>query len=113
MAKVTSKQNLDATTLENRLIVGLNKTGEIVAETASALAPVDTGRLSKSYTHSIPVVTGKLRASVKVGSNVHYAPHQEFGTVHQSGKAHLRPALRDETEAVVDILKQAVLGNPV
>lgn len=113
MAKVTSKQNLDATTLENRLIVGANKAGEIVAEAASDLAPYDTGLLSKSYTHSIPVVIGKLRVLVRVGSNVHYSIHQEFGTVHQSGKAHLRPGLHKETDNVVDTFKQAVLGNEV
>lgn len=33
-------------------------------------------------------------SGVVVGSNVEYAPHQEWGSQHQSGTPHVRPAVR-------------------
>lgn len=30
----------------------------------------------------------------KVASDVHYAPHQEFGTVHHSAQPYMRPSVR-------------------
>lgn len=60
---------------------------------AKRLAPVDTGRLRASITHEV----GKdAQGPVGiVGSDVSYAPHQEFGTRFQRGTPFLRPALRE------------------
>ena len=60
---------------------------------AAEAAPFDTGRLSASYTHTPPD-----KNSVTVGSNVFYAPFQEFGTRKMKGKRHLRPAVEDHIE---------------
>ena len=57
-----------------------------IQRVAKRLAPVDTGRLQ----NSIAVERGALKR--KVGTNVEYAEHQEFGTRYQSGTPFLRPA---------------------
>ena len=59
---------------------------------AKRLAPVDTGRLRTSISHDLAHDSQGLYAIV--GTNVHYAIHQEFGTRYQHGQPFLRPALR-------------------
>lgn len=54
-------------------------------------APVDTGHLMGSYT-SVVTSQGET-VTGHVGTNVEYAIHQEYGTAHQAGTPHLRPAL--------------------
>ena len=51
-------------------------------------APLLTGRLRRSYTYEV----GPGGRWVEVSSNVEYAPHQEFGTIHMTGTPHVRPA---------------------
>ena len=53
---------------------------------AKQRAPVDTGRLRSSITWQLGHDAHGLVA--RVGSNVHYAPHQEFGT------RRMRPLIR-------------------
>ena len=55
---------------------------------ASRGKPWDTGTLLRSYN-----MEGPARGTVTIGTNVDYAAHQEFGTIHQSGTPHLFPAL--------------------
>lgn len=52
-------------------------------------APLLTGRLRRSYTYEVD----RAARYVEVSSNVEYAPYQEFGTRHQDGTPHVRPAL--------------------
>ncbi len=63
-----------------------------VDNAAKRLCPVDTGRLRASITWALAHDNKGLLAII--GSNVHYAIHQEFGTRYQSGTPFLRPALR-------------------
>lgn len=62
--------------------------------------PIQTAAVQKA-----PVLTGTLRRSIhtetaetsdgavaRVGTNVEYAPHQEFGTSRMAGQPYLRPA---------------------
>lgn len=60
---------------------------------AKALAPVDTGNLRNSISHS------HSEDTVYVGTNVEYAPYQEFGTskmkATNGGKGYLRPSVQD------------------
>lgn len=62
-----------------------------VETAAKRLAPVDTGRLRSSITHSVSGNGDSLRADIY--SDVNYAIYQELGTRYQSGKPFLRPAL--------------------
>lgn len=69
----------------------LKRAGIKVQGRAKQLAPVDTGRLRASITEELSRDGGGLVE--RVGTDVEYALHQEFGTRHQSGTPFLRPAL--------------------
>lgn len=62
-----------------------------VERMAKHLAPVDTGRLRASIGWRLEVDTRGLVALV--GTDVHYAPYQEFGTSRMPAHPFLRPAL--------------------
>lgn len=62
-----------------------------VESRAKVLAPVDTGRLRSSITWRLGADGGGLFA--EVGTNVEYAPFQEFGTKYQRAHPFLIPAL--------------------
>lgn len=65
-------------------------------------APLDTGRLRRSYTWETGSERG--RAYVEISSNIVYAPFQEFGTATQTGTPHVRPgieAVRPKIPALV------------
>ena len=64
-----------------------------VERAAKRLAPVDTGRLRSSITHTVEA-DGQGVVGI-VGSDVEYAPHQEFGTRYQPGTPFLLPALQE------------------
>ena len=63
-----------------------------VQRNAKKRVPVDTGRLRRSITYEVDAAGIPLWA--KVGSNVEYAPYQEFGT-----SAHFPPPAAMETWA--------------
>ena len=64
------------------------------AETyAKLLAPVDTGNLRNSITHQ------QLDEDTEIiGTNVHYAPYQEFGTSKMAAHPFLKPAAEGHSE---------------
>lgn len=70
----------------------LLRRGLKVERAAKRHAPVDTGRLRSSIGTGLGIDNDGLH--VRVGTNVEYAIHQEFGTRFQPGKPFLRPALR-------------------
>jgi HK97 gp10 family phage protein len=59
---------------------------------AKRLAPVDTGRLRSSITHEVGGDSEGIAA--RVGTNVEYAPHLEYGTSRMKARPFLRPALQ-------------------
>lgn len=65
----------------------LYQTAQQVLNKVKRLAPVDTGRLRSSY------VMVKEANSALIGSSVGYATFVEYGTIHQHGKPHFRPAV--------------------
>lgn len=69
--------------------------GVIVESAAKQEAPVDTGRLRSSITH-----TSGIDGAV-IGTNVPYGAPQEFGTVNQPGKPFLRPGLLKSKPALI------------
>lgn len=66
--------------------VTVNKTTHDIAGDAAVGALVDTGALRASYRAKVDGLEGIAYTDKE------YAPHQEFGTVYQSGKPHLIPA---------------------
>ena len=66
---------------------------------AKEIVPVDTGRLRNSITHD---VDGK---EVFIGSNVEYAPHVEYGTIHQKAQPYLIPAATEHSSTYKEIIE--------
>ena len=71
-------------------------------------APVATGTLRRSYGWE----TGRdgRKAWVEIGTNVEYAPYQEFGTAHQQGTPHMRPGI-DAVKPLVGRLVAESVGR--
>lgn len=90
---VESKNDLPriSSRLERALSDLLRKTAFSIEAKAKTLAPVDTGLLRNSIQTTIDSPT-----KATVGTNVEYAPYQEFGTRHQKGTPFLTPAADDE-----------------
>lgn len=99
--KVTSHRQ-EAIDLKNEAVArALEKIGLVAERYAKGYAPVDTGRLRNSISHEAVPDEG----AVYIGTNVEYAPYQEFGTIHQKGTPFLRPALDNhlgEYEQIVE-----------
>lgn len=65
---------------------------------AKEIVPVDTGRLRNSITHEVDA------KDVYIGSNVEYAPHVEYGTIHQKAQPFLRPAATEHPNTYKQIV---------
>ncbi len=81
MAQVTSISLTDHSEevikeMEDKVNLWLAAIGEDAAATAAHEAPVDTGRLKLSISHAVV----EDEKAVYIGTNVPYAPYQEFGT---------------------------------
>jgi len=81
-------------------LIGQQATTEV--KRRAPVAAVKGGTLRRSYGWE----TGRdgRKAWVEVGSNVEYAPYQEFGTSRQQGTPHLRPGI----DAVVPLVGRLV-----
>ena len=78
-----------------------------VAEThAKEYSPVDTGRLKGSITHR-----QKSEDTEIIGTNVEYAPYQEFGTYKMAAHPFMRPAIENHVAEYVKIAKQVFSGK--
>ena len=71
---------------------------------AKANAPVDTGRLRNSITHDVR----SLEEAVYIGTNVEYAPYQEYGTYKMNAQPFLRPAVNEHLEEYKNIANQCL-----
>lgn len=81
MAQVTSVSLTDHSeeviaAMKDQVKDWLDLIGEDAASTAADKAPVDTGRLKNSISHAVV----EDEKAVYIGTNVEYAPYQEFGT---------------------------------
>ena len=79
---------------------GLTAAAIFVEGEAKVRAAVDTGNLRSSITHDV----GTTRASI--GTNVHYAPYLEYGTVRSSAQPFLLPALMDNRQRIYKIFAE-------
>lgn len=69
-------------------------------------APVLTGTLRRSI-HTETTET-KDGAVARIGTNVEYAIHQEFGTSRMRGTPFLRPAFNEQQRAALGEIKRAL-----
>lgn len=85
----------------------MKKATLLVTRAAKRNAPVDTGRLRSSITPEIRRMTREVQGVV--GSNVKYAPYQEFGTRRGlAGKRYLQRALEENAEKIKELLTKFV-----
>lgn len=76
--------------------------GQVAERYAKGYAPVDTGRLRNSISHEV----APDENAVYVGTNVEYAPYQEFGTRYQGGTPFLRPAIENHLDEYKQIVEE-------
>lgn len=95
-----------------RKLAGKATKAQARAALMAGALPIQTAAVQKA-----PVLTGTLRRSIhtetaetadgavaRVGTNVEYAPHQEFGTSRMAGQPYLRPAYDEKkNEALREI----------
>lgn len=94
--------NEQAERLKKGLEKGVALGGELVCGAAKTKAPVDTGRLRSS----ISSMADGLQC--EIGTNVEYAIYQEFGTYKMAAHPFLFPALSENTDGVVRIIRESV-----
>ena len=93
--------------LKNQIEQGLIAVGETAEGYAKEGAPVDTGRLRNDITYKV----NAEEYEVQVGTNVEYAPYQEYGDnySHKTGGAHfLRNSLSNHVNEYKAILEAAL-----
>lgn len=71
---------------------------------AKQRAPVDTGKLRASITSEPDEGEAGL---AHVFTNTDYAPHQEFGTVYQTGTAFFRPTMDSDASQIFQVMAKA------
>jgi len=85
----------------------------LVERDAKDNCPVDTGRLRSSITHEVTKIKGEP-ITAKVGSNVEYAPHVEFGYMRNAKPRgvgtipFLYPALERNLTKIENIISNAI-----
>lgn len=73
---------------------------------AKGYAPVDTGNLRNSISHT---AENNFR-TVVIGTNVYYAPFQELGTSKIKAHPYLRPAIENHIKDYQAVLEQVMKG---
>lgn len=74
--KITDNSEEVLEAMNEQVFAWLEAIGEDAAGTAADKAPVDTGRLKGSISSAVV----ESEKAVYIGTNVEYAPYQEFGT---------------------------------
>jgi HK97 gp10 family phage protein len=85
--------------VKQKMIDKLELAGEFVEGAAKVLCPVDLGNLRESINHKV----NEEELSVKIGTNVEYAPYVELGTSKMAAQPFLRPALLNNKSAIQKI----------
>lgn len=117
---MAKKSEVNTSELDAKLksMLGLASEGDLkTALTAGATVILNQAKINT------PVLSGNLRrserigefshknnsASIKVGTNVEYAPYVEFGTIYQQAQPYLRPAFDEKKSEALLLAKQALL----
>lgn len=91
--------------LDEQLKSALEEIGMDAAETAAqeGVCPVDTGNLKNSIGHAVH----DDNRTVEIGTNVDYAPYQEFGTSRNVvGKHFIQFGITAHSSEYADIIKK-------
>jgi len=103
VAKLRNYSSKAETAVEKAILKG----ALIVEGDAKRRCPVDTGYLRASITHQFFNNGSTGEPFALVGSNVEYAPHQEYGTSKMSAQPFLRPAFEQNIAAIKSAVKEA------
>jgi len=98
-------QSLDGA-VTSHLQTAMGEIAQLVERRAKELAPVDTGTLRASIGHVVNRM-GRDAITAIIGSDVEYAPYQEYGTYKMAAQPFLRPALEQSRDEIVRILEDA------
>jgi HK97 gp10 family phage protein len=93
--------------LKKELNKALEDTAEVVRDTAQQNAPVDTGTLMNSIEMVLENL-GTYMAEAAVGTDLHYAPYQEFGTYKMQAQPYLRPAFDNNKSYIINRFEEAI-----
>ena len=113
MAQVTSVSLTDRSeeviaAMKDQVNDWLDLIGEDAASTAADKAPVDTGRLKNSISHAVD----ESEPAVYIGTNVEYAPYQEFGTSRGiTGKHFIQFGATAHSAEYKQLLEEYLLGE--
>ena len=88
------------------LLRGLETCGLVAEGYAKKLAPVDTGNLRNSITHTVD--DGEPAAYI--GTNVEYAPYVCLGTIHMKAQPFLKPAVAANANTYRKIIEDELKG---
>ena len=100
--KVTSRTKEVSAQFKKAVERGLTAAAIIVESDAKLRAPVDTGNLRSSITHT---VEGD-RATVH--TNVEYAPYMEYGTSRTAAQPYLEPALLENKAKIQKVFEAQI-----
>ena len=82
----------------------MEKAAKLVENSAKDACPVDTGALQSSINVSL------TENGAKISADKDYAAYVEFGTVKSAAQPFLVPALLNNTDAIISIIKNVVLS---
>ena len=110
--------------MDKAIDAALTKAGIIIEGAAVGLAPRDTGRLIGSLTWRTSSAESSLSGGagaddrvskpgrkwlLHVGTNVHYAPHLEYGTRKMAKRPFLRPAFFNNKRKILKVFDKWVM----
>ena len=87
--------------IKSALLKGLETCGLVAEGYAKKLAPVDTGNLRNSITHTVD----EEEPAAYIGTDVEYAPYVCLGTIHMKAKPFLKPAVNDHKDEYRKIIE--------
>lgn len=93
--------------LGERLESAMEKAVQLVEREAKERAPIDTGNLRASIASEVRTDVESAVQGI-VGSNVEYAPFQEFGTSKMGASPFLQPAIEANRKQILDLFMRAV-----
>ena len=95
-----------ANDIKSALLRGLETCGLVAEGYAKKLAPVDTGNLRNSITHTVD----EDEPAAYIGTNVEYAPYVCLGTIHMKAQPFLKPAVAANANTYRKIIEDELKG---